>query len=82
MNSRAAVSGYGNVGMSALLRIAWPAATSAPPIQLASTGLPSSEACFLSASAVWVASVMACGVRMTSIPSLFGSFAAISSACA
>ena len=76
------MSGYGNVGMSALLRIAWPAATSAPPIQLASTGLPSSEAWTLSASAVAVGSVIACGVRMTSMPSLFGSRAAISSAFA
>ena len=69
--------------MPARLRIASPAATSAPPIQLASTGLPSMLRVAASArSAVCVGSVIACGVRITSRPSLLGSCAAISSALA
>src|SRR4051794_39088008 len=63
-NTRAAVSGYGNVGMPARLRIASPAATAAPPIQLANTGLPSTFAYGRSASAVPVGSVIACGLRI------------------
>src|ERR1039458_3115763 len=55
--------------MLARFRISSPAATSTPPIQLASTGLPSCLASGLSCSAILVGSVMACGVRMTSMPS-------------
>ena len=47
--------------MLARLRISSPAATSTPPIQLASTGLPSCLASGLSCSAMCVGSVMACG---------------------
>ena len=53
-----------------------PGSTSGPPIQLASTGPERRWANSRSASAVSVGSVMACGVRMTSSPSLPGSRAA------
>ena len=80
-NVRAASSGNANVGIPARFRSSTPAPTRAPPIQLASTGLPSTWAYCVSASAVRVGSVMSWGVRMTSSPSLPGSDAAIASAC-
>ena len=70
------------MGMSTLFRMSTPAWTSGPPIQLASTGLPSILAYGFSCSAVIVGSVISCGVRITSMPSVFGSLAAISSALA
>src|SRR2546425_813302 len=78
----AAVSGYGNVGMLELLRMLSPAATEAPPIQLARMGLLVKLAKAFTCSAVCVGSVMACGVRMTRSPSLPGSCATISTAFA
>ena len=59
-----------------------PSTTSAPPIQLASTGLPVLVAKGVSSSAVLVGSVIAWGVRMTSMPSDSGSLAATSRAAA
>jgi hypothetical protein len=57
-----------------------PACTAAPPIQLASSGLSAGRGCRVSRSAVKVGSVMFCGVRITSRPSVDGSAAASSSA--
>ena len=51
-----------------------------PPIQLASTGLPMVVLWILNLSAVWVGSVIAWGVKITSRPSVFGSLATTSSA--
>ncbi len=81
-NARAAASGYGKVGIPARFRMASPAATSAPPIQLARIGLPFRSANGFNASAVCVGSVTACGVSTTRRPSLFSSFAAIATALA
>jgi hypothetical protein len=61
--------------MPAWFRICSPAATSAPPIQLASTGLPKPLAYGFNFSAICVGFVMSCGVSTTSIPSMAGSFA-------
>ncbi len=66
--------------MPARLRIASPAATPAPPIQLASTGLPKTPPIARSRSAVCVGSVMAWGARMASRPSLPGSCSTSSTA--
>jgi len=44
VKTRAAVSGYAKVGMPARLSVASPAATAAPPIQLAMMGLSPSVA--------------------------------------
>ena len=75
----AAVSGYANVGMPAWSRISSPVSTAAPPIQLASTGLPGILAYCCRAWAVAVGSLMAWGVRITSSPSMLGSWDATSS---
>ncbi len=66
--------------MPARRRMSAPAATSRPPIHEASTGLPLTCAYGTSSAAVRVGSVMAWGVRITSMPSAVGSAAAISSA--
>ena len=63
------LSGYSKLGMPARASTRAPSATSTPPIHDASTGLPGIWACGTSASAVRVGSVIAWGVRMTSIPS-------------
>ena len=82
LKARAAVSGQGNAGMPAWFRIDAPAATSSPPIQLASTGLPALVPWAFTKSAVRVGSIIAWGVKITSRPSVFGSLATTSSAWA
>ena len=79
---RAAVSGYENVGIPARLRISIPAVISAPPIQQASTGLPSPLAKGTRRSAVRVGCDMPCGQVTASKPSLPGSLATISTTLA
>ena len=64
--------------MPARFRIDTPAATSSPPIQLASTGLPAMVPRVFTLSAVRVGSIIAWGVKITSRPSVFGSLATTS----
>ena len=78
----AALSGYGKVATPASLRMRSPVATSLPPIQLARMGLSVPARYGMSCWAVLVGSVIACGVRMTSRPSLSGSLAMMSRAAA
>src|SRR6202166_4262273 len=60
-------------GIPAALSAASPAAMLLPPIQLASTGLPDPLAYGVKRCAICRGSVIACGARMTSSPSLLGS---------
>ena len=82
MNARTAFSGVLYVGMPASLSNCTPLLTTFPPIQAASTGLCARAAAWLTASAVPVGSVIACGVRITSTASTSLSFNTVSTALA
>ena len=78
----AALSGYGNVARPASPRMRSPVSMSLPPIQLTMMGFSASVVYGMISRAVLVGSVMAWGVRMTSRPSLSGSWAMMSRAAA
>src|SRR5215470_8553030 len=78
--TRAAVSGYANVGIPASLSLATPLDTNFPPIQLARMGLPCPLAYGFKLSATSEGLVIPWGQRTASRPWLFGSCTAISRA--
>ena len=72
----------GESGNARAFKSSTPSATDFPPIQLASSGLPGTLRVRLHAFGDRAGSVIPCGARITSKPSLFGSSTAISSALA